>query len=222
MNIEDISSDEIPTDFSRADRLDMIFDRQHSLVEKYLLIEEKNGLLHTKDCPVQIDDRFGQARLKDFFWRVTEELTEAVDAARVHGHIPNHTYEEVADALHFLVEACILAGLSSEDFRSNGADKLEELVSTARMHAKAVAHTSMERPVYEVIHEIGCASNCLKQRPWKNTHQLTDKSKFYPHLKSALFALIEVFVYFDFTADEIFRMYWKKSEVNNFRIRSNY
>lgn len=223
MNIEDISSDQIPTDFSKLDRLDLIFARQHSLVSKYLPIEEKNGLLHTHDCPVNLDDRFGQARLKDFFWRVTEELTEAVDAARVHEHIPNHTYEEVADALHFLVEACILSGLTSKDFDlGHTGDKLEALVSVARGHQVLQPPIKLELLVYEVIHDIGCASNCLKQRPWKLTHQLTDKAKYYPLLKDSLYSLIEVFVSFGFTADQIFAMYWRKSEVNNFRIRSNY
>lgn len=221
MNIEDISSDVIPTDFSQYDRLDYIFQRQHALMARYIDIERNNGLLYTEDVPVNLDDRFGQARLKDFFWRVTEELTEATDAARVHAHIPNHTYEELADALHFLVEACILSGIESEDLNLvpdlGYDDKLEGLVS-----GSSSPQLKLEQLVYEVIHHIGCASNCLKQRPWKVTHQLTDRPKFYDNLKQAMFKLCMTFDSLGFTANQVFQMYWKKSEVNKFRIRSNY
>ena len=60
--------------------LKQIFDRQKELMDKYHYIEERSGLLQTADCPVNLDDRRGQARIKDFSWRVTEELGEALDA----------------------------------------------------------------------------------------------------------------------------------------------
>ena len=46
---------------------------------KYEHIEEANGMLETKDVPVDIDSRKGQARLKNFAWRFTEELAEALE-----------------------------------------------------------------------------------------------------------------------------------------------
>ena len=234
MNVDDILDSKVPTDFSEHDRLDLIFMRQHELMKKYVVIEERNGLLQTKDCPVDIDDRTGQARLKDFFWRVTEELTEAVDAARVHGHIPNHTFEEMADALHFLVEACILSGLNSETFRvtteastlfkESEGDKLVMIhrVDWPMFHLKDWEDRTLETYVYEVIHCIGCASNCLKQRPWKQTHQKTDCPKYIGWMIPALSRLIQTFKFLEMTPDQIFAMYWKKSEVNKFRQRSNY
>ena len=56
-----------------------IFNRQKELMAKYEGIEAKNGLLETPDVPVDIDSYKGQARLKNFAWRVTEELTEALE-----------------------------------------------------------------------------------------------------------------------------------------------
>lgn len=236
MNIDDISSDVIPADFGKHDRLDLIFMRQHQLVEKYLPIEKNNGLLICEDVPVNLDNRFGQARLKDFFWRTTEELTEAVDAARVHGHIPSHTFEEMADALHFLVEACILSGIKSTDFsgyeydqqyslwKQGISDKLEILhkLNLDWYNVKRQQHATLETYVYEIIHAIGCASNCLKNRPWKQTHQQTDKLKYSMWLKTSFAWLIITFRYLGMNPDQIFAMYFKKSEVNKFRVRSNY
>ena len=217
MNVDDIKEDVVPTNFTPAsDRLDYIFRRQHELFEKYVEIEATNGLCYTKDCPVDIHDRFGQARLKDYFWRVTEELTEAIDAARVHGHIPNHTIEELSDALHFLVEAYLLAGFTAE-YWQQPTDKLRYMVISAER-----GYATLEAAAYEVIHVIGCASNCLKQRPWKCTHQLVDIPKFRDLLGEALPALVACFVYCGLNEDEIITIYFKKSEVNNFRMRSNY
>jgi hypothetical protein len=235
VNVDDILDAEVPTDFSKHDRLDLIFMRQHELMKKYLPIEERNGLLICKDVPVDIDDRFGQSRLKDFFWRVTEELTEAVDAARVHGHIPNHTFEEMADALHFLVEALILSGISAggfpakrwdattHEYEADDGDKLFALYERKiGWHRDPGFEPLLENYIYEVIHAIGCASNCLKQRPWKQTHQKTDWPKYREWIIKALEVLIVTFRYLGVGPNGIFSMYWKKSEVNKFRQRSNY
>lgn len=216
MNVDDINGDVIPTDFSQKDRLDLIFERQHALMEKYIPIEVKNGLCHTQDCPVDLNDKYGQARLKDFFWRCTEELTEACEANRIHPELRNHVLEELADALHFLVEAHLLAGITPThiiDFK--GYCKLGRLVEYSERDA-------LEHGCFEVIYWLGCASNCLKNRPWKNNHQLIDAGKFRRYLVKTLPLLISVFVGQGMDADEIFRMYWKKSEVNKFRQRSNY
>lgn len=218
MNVDDIAGDVIPTDFSKHDRLDLIFQRQHALMSKYIPIEVKNGLCHTVDCPVDLNDRMGQARLKDFFWRTTEELTEAAEAQRVHPELRSHTLEELADALHFLVEAHLLAGISPvEVIDSKGRFcKLERLVEWA------TPRHDLDACCFEVVYLLGCASNCLKNRPWKQNHQLTDRFKFVNFMRATIPALIDAFVRMGLTHKDIFRIYWKKSEVNQFRQRSNY
>lgn len=218
MNVLDIDPNVIPDDFSKMDRLGWIFARQHELARKYIPIETANGLCLTNSIPVNIDDRYGQARLKDFFWRITEELTEAVDATVEHGHIPIHTIEELADALHFLVEAYILSGFSATDWGPfcEGQCRLQKILINARV-PKSLIHGA-----YGVIHYVGCASNCLKQRPWKQTHQLTDQEKFRKYLGFAFSHLMSCFLLAGCNHEDIFAIYWKKSEVNRFRQRSNY
>jgi len=223
MNVDDIKSEVIPTDFSVHDKLDLIFMRQHYLTEKYLPIEKSNGLRWTSDVPVNLNDKFGQALLKDYFWRVTEELTEAVQAQTDHPDIKNHVLEELADATHFLVETYILAGVGPVDLvgetvtkrKYQGEDKLDHFF----VGPKTV---NLILGSYHVIHLLGCASNCLKQRPWKITHQLIDKGQFLKFLKPAMWELMSIFRFLGLTPDEVFAMYWKKSEVNKFRQRSNY
>ena len=196
MNINDVEeTEEIPEDIQAA-----IFQRQYSKMEKYHEIEKKNGLLQTEDCPVNLDDRFGQARLKDFAWRMTEEFTEATECM----HTDNtHFIEELVDGLHFLVELMILAGF----------------YPTGDMKPRSVM-TSIT--VYHVIEPVGKAMNCLKNKPWKQTHMATDKEKFYGYLQEAWSNMIFLFEAWAIKPPKLYQLYYRKSEVNKFRQRSNY
>lgn len=228
MNIEDVKTDVIPTNFSEMDMLDYIFARQHSLAEKFMKIEVANGLRHTTDLPVNLHDRYGQAQLKDFFWRTTEELIEADDAIKEHPESPNHALEEIADAMHFLVETYLLVDIKPRDLLYRPPyeyplrrDKLARMCTHHALRG-FIGHDSVEYLIYEVIHSIGSASNCLKQRPWKVSHQLVDVPKFRSLLIPAFYQLIEILCFFGLKAEDIFRVYWLKSEINKFRIRTNY
>lgn len=116
MNVKDSEEEKVT-----GDKLDAIFSRQRELMEKYHHIEKENGLLQTDDCPVNLDDAKGQARLKDFAWRVTEEIGEAMNCLKNKPWKQTqmetdivHYKEEMADAFHFFIELCILSGFDSE------------------------------------------------------------------------------------------------------------
>lgn len=117
-NIEEL----IEKDFGR-DRLYLMFERQHKLMEKYHGIEKANGCLQTEDVPVDIQSCLGQARLKDFAWRVTEEIGEAMNCLKNKSWKQSqmetdeiHYKEEIIDAAHFFIELCILSGIEADDF----------------------------------------------------------------------------------------------------------
>lgn len=106
-----------------ADMLATIFAGQRLLMEKYEEIERRNGTVVVRSKYFgAIDDRQVQMRIKDLAFRTVEELTEATNCLKnkpwkdtfVATDV-DHFYEELADALHFLVELCITAGLSAED-----------------------------------------------------------------------------------------------------------
>ena len=79
MNIKDVQD---VTEYPEPeDIIPNIFKMQHHLMHKeggYDQIESMIGLKQTEDVPVDIQSKQGQARLKDFSWRTTEELTEAM------------------------------------------------------------------------------------------------------------------------------------------------
>lgn len=124
MNITDVKFVKPLTENEEEDEdmLRQIFRKQFDLMAKYHEIEEKNGCLITPDVPVDLHSHKGQHRLKDFAWRVTEEMGEAMNCLK---NKPwkvtpmatdvQHFREEIADAFHFFVELCILAGIGPDD-----------------------------------------------------------------------------------------------------------
>ena len=216
MNINDFKA---PTEYPQGGYLEAIFERQAELMVKYHPIEERNGLLQTPDCPVNIHDSKGQARLKDFAWRITEEITEATEARDVLDHY-EHYLEEMIDALHFMVEQQILAGLSPESYRPEGlkTDLLDYLMGYGNLYVMGMKPATE----YHIIEKVGLAMNCLKNKPWKQSQMMTDEDKFYGYMKESLLMLLAVLVRAGLTATEVYGLYFCKNEVNKFRQRSNY
>lgn len=227
MNVDNVLDSEVPTPTQDRDRLAIIFNRQHELMEKYHPIEAGNGLLQTQLVPVDIHDRFGQARLKDFAWRITEELTEASEAGIDHAHLEQHFLEELSDAFHFLVEFSLLAGITPAEIHGGlvsvappeSSCRLEDIFRSCGV---STGFVKRDAGIYRIIYWLGCACNTLKNKPWKNSHMLTDVDKFRGCVLKAWAAFIIVASAAGMGADDLYRIYMKKSEVNKFRQRSNY
>ena len=220
MNVNDFQNPEVvPTNILAA-----IFKRQAELMDKYHHIEAESGLMQTMDCPVNVHSKNGQARLKDFSWRVTEELMEALEAWR--DNDKDHFEEELVDALHFLVEQHILAGISPDDYiaRWNTASTplshlYHVLPNTATMLPPTDAIPVL---MVEVIEQMGLAMNCLKNKPWKQTHMLTDVEKFKSHMILAMHRYITLVREAGLSPVDLYNLYFRKSKVNSFRVSSSY
>ena len=214
MNIFDVSEVEKPKDenYSRA-----IFDRQLYLHNKYKTIEEANdiGLAIIKDRPFDINDKFWQYVIKDFCWRVVEELAECTEALNkasrarfdknhlLHDVEMSHAIEEAIDALHFYTELLIMLEIRWEMVMNFGSSpSISQIIL--------------------IVDQMGLACNCLKNKPWKQTHIITDEDRFFNHLMKGYVLLFDYLGSFDLTFKEIYIFYMKKSEVNKFRIRSQY
>ena len=225
MNVDDIET-EIPEPNFHFDRLDWIFKRQTDLMRKYHKIEVNNGFT-VPQVPVNLDDKFGQAHLKDFAWRMTEELTEAMDTAD-----PHHRREEITDAFHFLVELSIMVGMGPVLLFGNWIEQnnLEDhhkkkcrLERIIRYHGNRIPNIHPNLSTYSVIHHMGCAMNCLKNKPWKQSHHVTDRDFFLLNLIKAYEAFFDLICHSQFKdAQHFFEKKKKKSAVNKFRQRSNY
>lgn len=211
-----------------GDKLVAIFNRQKELMDKYHDIEERSGLLQTSDCPVNLDDKRGQARIKDFAWRVTEELGEALDAELDEAHFK----EELVDGLHFLTELSILSDFEPErileyvskvyEKSTDESDTLEALYSISKaVYDNQHFHATFNTLVMEYVKNMGMTCNCLKNKPWKQSNMVTDKEAFYKNLSKTWLTYLSI-MFSVMDVEEVTNVYLKKSQVNKFRQRSNY
>lgn len=120
MNTLDVTDEQVIKELDGRSMLQAIFEEQTALKRKYDKIEGDRGFPIPTE--VNLNDRHYQARLKEMAYRVTAELVEAVECLKnkswkkeeVETDV-NHFHEEIADALHFFVEFCILADLDAAD-----------------------------------------------------------------------------------------------------------
>ena len=228
MNINDFKEIGITYDPLKDDRLELIFNRQQEMMSKYHEIEAKNGLLITPDVPVNLHDSKGQLRLKDFAWRITEELGEALEAFHIHPDHPEHFDEEISDALHFLVEFTILAGYSADQIANRYIDKYDRMdwiyqeankpwrIGTTRHYPTVVSRVGY------FVEALAMTCNTLKNKPWKQSQMMTDTYFFEINLGEAWLRFIRICLSANISSDQLFILYFKKSQVNQFRQRSNY
>ena len=200
---------------TNKESLRAIFDRQKELMEKYHDIEFKSGLMQTEDCPVNLDDKRGQARIKDFAWRITEEIGEALDAIENESGESAllHFHEELVDGLHFLTEMTILTGYDLPEYTT-----LKDLIEEGSYRD---CYT-LNDLVSDHVMYLGMMCNCLKNKPWKQNMMKTNKENFYKHLKLVWSNYVAILTSQDLTEEEITDLYLRKSQVNQFRVRSNY
>ena len=200
---------------TNKESLRAIFDRQKELMEKYHDIEFRSGLMQTEDCPVNLDDKRGQARIKDFAWRITEEIGEALDAIENESGESAllHFHEELVDGLHFLTEMTILTGYDLPEYTT-----LKDLIEEGSYRD---CYT-LNDLVSDHVMYLGMMCNCLKNKPWKQSMMKTNKENFYKHLKLVWGNYIAILTSQDLTEEEITDLYLRKSQVNQFRVRSNY
>jgi hypothetical protein len=212
MNVEDVESRK-----SEKDPLEEMFDRQRELMIKYHDIEKKNGVGSGAILPEKfdIDDPRCQYICKDFAWRITEELAECMEAPRSY---EKHRFEEAADALHFILELLIMNGIGAEDFPiyQTGDDRLKSL------YKYSPGLPTIQYGFMILIIELGMAMNCLKNKPWKQTQMETDVAKFHEQLKRVLVLWTSFAEAIGMTYEKAYDYYFKKSEVNKFRQRSQY
>lgn len=229
MNIDDVKDVEIP----KGCLIQEIFNRQHELAVKYAPIERKNGFYYPElHSPPHIDDGIFQTWIKGMLWRTTEEIAEAFE------HLPSlvkwkdrwdedhqvrHFFEELADALHFLVEVSIFNALPVASVR----DAWEAIEEDTNMkldvgYKQRISQDSIQLLGFQVVVALGLTGNTLKNKPWKTTQMTTDRLKFSMMLLQAWRQFIFLWCYLGCTREDVYTLYMKKNAVNVFRQKTNY
>lgn len=208
MNIYDF-----PSEFTEEHvpkMFEYVFIRQKELMEKYREIESENGFHYPESLLVNIDDRFDQTLLKNMAWRTIEEIGESLEAFYKEEDDPIHAKEELTDGLHFITELLILSGFDYGDVK-----KITET------DENEIEWAILEDLISSFVVNLGTAMNCLKLKPWKQTHVKTDKELYKTKILLAYDTYIKLMLKM-MSPLEILNIYFSKSNVNKFRIRSNY
>lgn len=176
-----------------------IFEKQKEL--KFMYEPEARELFDNFD----IDCFEDQELFKKYCWRITEELTEALEAHFKDGK--DHIQEELIDAMNFSIELMLLYGWNYKQFHpvpyhNFGSGIINQVSST--------------------IYSLGLTANCLKNRQWRKSQYLVDLFVFEKRFERFLAGGYQLLRQF-FKSDEEIRQAWSlKYQVNLFRIQSNY
>jgi dimeric dUTPase (all-alpha-NTP-PPase superfamily) len=73
-----------------------------------------------------------------------------------------------------------------------------------------------------VIQELCEALECLRNKPWKTSHVITDEEHLKEELADALHFFIELCIDVGMSAEDLFTYYAKKNDVNHWRIDTKY
>lgn len=196
MNIDDVKLEVEPT-------IGNVFNEQKRLMGVYQVIEGH-------DYPVNLDTREGQQRVKDFLWRITEEVGEALDSNLG----PNHVKEEMADALHFLIELSIFT-----EREPSVRDIFEQYRWTKGLAAQGRLNNLGLDSLWIKLARVG---RTCKNKPWKQTQIPIDQRQFTIDLENMVYEFLQTCRHIFFSHTELYTFYLKKGQVNEFRQRSGY
>lgn len=73
-----------------------------------------------------------------------------------------------------------------------------------------------------IIQELCESAECLRNKPWKQSHVVTDLDHMKEEIADAFHFFAELCIELGMTAEELFTYYMKKNKVNQFRQRSKY
>lgn len=206
MNVNDFTAPECPPTWSGI--LHQVFVRQTALMQKYKDIEQ------LPEPPLSLHTPAAQKVMKDFAWRVVEELAESYEGSLKHDDDDvalQHRNEEMADALHFMVELLIFAGVTPAQCLEVRPEYLAD--DSELMDADAW---------WNATYQLGIAMNFLRNKPWKQSQVPTDEKRFREQLLRAFTAFIALWTDLGIPMEELHSFYFRKSNVNEFRQRSQY
>lgn len=76
--------------------------------------------------------------------------------------------------------------------------------------------------LWDITYWLQILRNTLKNKPWKQTHMMTDVNLYESCMSNAFTAIFKFFYFAGFTKESLYEIYYKKNKVNQFRIKSKY
>lgn len=183
-------------------------------MKQFLEYEKIEGIDNWEEYDFSIDCSNDQMRFKDMLQiRCIEELTEATHAL----DNKEHFYEEITDATNFFLSAYCMLGVNFKDF-----ENVEEIFEGFGKMDKVPPYNLCAEFFYYIVDGIGDLCNLLKNRPWAQSNYLVSMYDFNEKLKHLWTTYWSVIGWLGIKKEQLFEMFERKYEVNQFRIKSNY
>lgn len=218
MNINDISEKNIPI---MDNFWNDVFKIQHNLIIKYNEIELKVMGIELLYGPINyfhIDNQVVQLKIKEYLWRISEELGESYECiqnAEDENSIDiKHQLEELSDGLHFFVELLIKLNYNPKE--------IYPLEFIKKTYDRLYKNWNQEEFYLNAFTSLAKIGNCLKNKPWKQSQMQTDRQYMYSKIKEFSEWFMFIFFHNNFSINNIFNIYSRKSQVNQFRQNTNY
>ena len=197
-------------------KLDDIFEKQAAYMKTLVPTYTKNGFdIHGYDLPWDLNDRKAQEEFRLLAWRYVEEITEALGTWEVvpEGAHKKDYEEELADALHFFVELCLVTGIGPMEITKDGTlDGFFDYVQDSTRGAyNGNAFLDCVRTMTEAIHT-------LRQRPWRVDNRPTLREVWISNMYRAFLSFVELCIHTKVRSDDIYHAYFAKSKINEQRV----
>lgn len=200
--------------------LSSVFAKQKELMEKYEHIERDNGFYVPEQFPLDINNKHHQLKIKEFAWRITEELSESI--AELGPGREKALKEELADVLHFNSELTIMLGMEREV-----NDFLQELSKDWLQHVADADFmgplTSCGLRLYgSITYHLSMACHKLKNKPWKQSHKETNVEEFKKDFLLFWKYYMVMVAKAGMSIDDLIEEYHKKHKINVARQENGY
>lgn len=223
-------------------RLEEIFKRQAAYVESLTPTLRRNNLW-IDAYPLDLNNRHAQEHFRLLAWRLTEEICEALNVVNLaldgidSSDEARATFnEEVADALHFLVELCLATGVTKDEFLSgteedglvlyDGISELDSLGLLFRDSLRFISYAQRKQvqegrftaPKWcEVIVQLGLAMQSLRQRPWRTDDRPTERKDWVLGLHLTFRKFVECCILSGIGSTTLYEAYFAKAKINDER-----
>lgn len=99
--------------------------------------------------------------------------------------------------------------------------KVLSYIPAFRKSSKEI-HRIEDHLLWQVAYHLCISRNYLKNKPWKQTQELTDITRYSANVILGLVKYLGYLYYIGFTPESLYTLCFKKNQVNRFRQRSNY
>lgn len=186
--------------------------------EQFLKYELIEGISDWNDYDFSIDCAEDQMKFKDMMQiRFIEELTEATEAM-VRENNMEHFMEEISDSLNFFLSGYIMLGKTLKELPEIKISDSTSIYDNNKM----LSLNELSKIFYPVIYQVGKTCNLLKNRPWSQSNYLCSLTDFNREINILWCEFWEMINKLNISKTDLLDIFWKKVEVNKFRMRTGY